>query len=384
MSSRGSIQRRGARSWRIRIEDGIDDGGRRKRHTITFKGTRQDAQKELTRLLGSADTGTLTEPSKLTVAEQLRTWLDEAHELSPKTAERFRQLAEYQIIPHLGNVPLQKLKPAQLQAWHAALLQGGGTDGQPLAARTVGHAHRVLHQALQKAVVVEMLARNVAAVVQPPAIKEEEVEILDADQIDEVMAKLAGHWLHPIAALALATGMRRGEILATRVADLDLDVGTVRVERSLEETGKSQLRFKAPKSKHGRRTISLPSSAVAVLREHRRRVLETRMALGLGKPEADRLMFSKPDGSPLSPDNLSRDWCRTCRRFGLPVVMLHALRHTHASALIAKGIDVVQISRRLGHSSPVITLETYAHLFKTVDGAAAAAAESLFRKPAER
>ena len=122
-------------------------------------------------------------------------------------------------------------------------------------------------------------------------------------------------------------------------------------------------------------------SAVAVLRAHWLQQLELRLALGLGKPEPDTLVFGNPDGTPRSPDNLSRDWRRACRSLGLPAVMFHALRHTHASALIAKGLDVVQISRRLGHGSPVITLRTYGHLFGTVDSAAAVAIDSLLRKP---
>ena len=89
-----------------------------------------------------------------------------------------------------------------------------------------------------------------------------------------------------------------------------------------------------------------------MLREHRRKQLELRLALGLGKPGADALVFCRPDGSPLSPDNLSRDWIRTCKSLGLPKVMFHALRHTHVSALIAAGLDVVAISRRIGHGSP--------------------------------
>ena len=107
------------------------------------------------------------------------------------------------------------------------------------------------------------------------------------------------------------------------------------------------------------------------------------MALGLGRPDPDAQIFSKPDGAPLSPDNLSRDWRRACQSFGLPMVMFHALRHTHTSALIARGLDAVQISRRLGHGSPVITLRTYGHLFGTVDTAAAVAIEIVFRQPGE-
>jgi integrase len=381
---RGNITRRGKNSWRLKFDMATDELGRRKTRYVTVRGKRQDAQRELTRLLGASDAGTLPESSKTTIAEHLREWLEgPMHGLSPKTAERYRQLAAQQIVPHLGGVMLQKLRPATVEKWHEILLTSGGKDGKPLSARTVGHAHRVLHKALQRAVNNETLARNVASAIRPPKVDEEEVEILDAEQVALVLRKLEGHLLYAVSALALASGMRRGELLALRIGDVNFDGASVRVERSLEET-RAGLRFKPPKSKHGRRTISLPASAVADLRAHWRQQLEFRMARGLGKPDADALLFSNPDGSPLSPDNLSRDWRRACRSLGLPTVMFHALRHTHASALIASGQDVVQISRRLGHGSPVITLRTYGHLFKTVDSAAAAAIESVLRKPGDR
>jgi integrase len=230
----------------------------------------------------------------------------------------------------------------------------------------------------------EVVSRNVASAISAPRVEPKEVEILSADQIALVLDRLQGHRLYPIAALALATGMRRGELLALQLGDLGLEAATLRVERSLEETA-AGLRFKPPKTKHGRRSISLPAHAVAMLRAHWRQQLEHRLALGLGKPEPSTLVFSHPDGSPISPDNLSRDWRRTCRSLGLPLVMFHALRHTHASALIASGLDVVKISRRLGHSSPLVTLRTYAHLFETSsDSAAAAAIENVLRTPRER
>jgi integrase len=144
------------------------------------------------------------------------------------------------------------------------------------------------------------------------------------------------------------------------------------------------LRFKPPKTAHGRRTISLPPNAVTALREHRRKQLETRLALGLGRPEPDALVFCQPDGSPIVPCWLSYTWRNTCISLKLPRVTLHALRHTHASALIAAGVDVVKISRRLGHSSPVVTLRIYAHLFNTDDSAAAAAIEAAMRTQAQR
>jgi integrase len=338
----------------------------------------------LTRLLGAADAGTLPEPSKTTVAEHLRDWLENDHDLAPKTKERYRELAELHITPHLGNMVLQRLKPKHVKDWHDTLLKSGAKSGRPLSARTVGHAHRMLRRALQLAVETEVLARNVASAISPPTVEEEEIEILTADQITTVIEKLAGHPpLYEIAVVDLATGLRRGELLALRLSDVDLESATLRVERSLEETN-SGLRFKPPKTKRGKRTVSLPPNAVAVLREYRRKLLETRMALGLARPNGNTLLFGEVDGSPRRPDQLSWLWRSACKSRKLPRVSFHALRHTHASALIAAGLDPVTISRRLGHANPTVTLNTYWHLFNKDDSAAALAIEAAMRTRSEQ
>ena len=396
---RGNITRRGKNSWRLKFDVGVDGAGAgRQTRYITVKGKRQDAQRELTRLLGTADAGTLVEPSKVTVREYIQAWLGASpaprqppppppHGLGPKTAQRYRQLAEQQIYPHLGSILLQKLRPAMVAEWHETLLKTGHRKGRakggPLAARTVGNAHRVLHRALRRAVENETMARNVASLIAPPKVEDQEVEILGADEMATVLRKLENHALNAIVALVLATGLRRGEVLALPWSNLDLNGASLRVERSLEQT-KAGLRFKAPKTHHGRRTISLPPSAVAVLHEHRRKQLEMRLALGLGRPEPDDLVFCKPDGSAMTPDSLSKAWRAAVAALGLPKVTFHALRHTHASALIAAGLDVVKISRRLGHGNPTVTLRVYAHLFDTSDDAAAAAIETAMRTHPKR
>jgi integrase len=189
--------------------------------------------------------------------------------VQPKTRERYGQLVEQQIIPHLGAMLLQRLRPTTVKAWHATLLATGGKDGRPLSARTVGHAHRVLHAALQAAVADETVARNVASAIRPPRIDDQEVEILEADDVPVVLGKLSTYALGSLVSTALATGARRGELLALVWSCVDLDRASVRIERTLEQT-KAGLRFKAPKTAHGRRTISLPASALSVLRGHRR------------------------------------------------------------------------------------------------------------------
>ena len=273
---RGNIRKRGKNSWQIKF-DASRINGIRDTRWVTVKGTFKDAQKELTRLLGSADEGTLPDPSGSTLAEYLRAWLDGPLGLSPRTLERYRELSELQIIPHLGVTKLQKLKPEHVQRWHGTLLSGG------LSARTVGHAHRVLRLVLQCAVKNRTLVHNVAAVHSPPKVEEDEIEILSADQIADVLAKLDGHSLYPIVALALATGMRRGELLGLQWGDVDLEAATLGVERSVEETS-AGLRLKSPKTKSGRRNITVPPETVAMLRAHKIKSLEIRRTLRPASP----------------------------------------------------------------------------------------------------
>jgi integrase len=131
---------------------------------------------------------------------------------------------------------------------------------------------------------------------------------------------------------------------------------------------------KPPKTKAGRRDISLPDIVVEALREHRRQQLELRVALGTGRMPEDALVFPAPlQGGYQRPRAHSKEWARVAECIGMPEVTFHALRHTHASQLIGAGIDVVTISRRLGHAKPDITLRVYAHLFAKDDSAAAGA-----------
>jgi integrase len=282
------------------------------------------------------------------------------------------------VIPHLGNHELQRLRPAHIADWHAKLLASGGKNRRPLSARTVGHAHHVLHTALERAVGTELLARNVAHAISPPKVALTEIAALKADEIAPVLAALKGHKLEAIAVLALSTGARRGEILALRWGDVDLERATIRIARSLEQTTGS-LKFKQPKTVRGVRTISLPVVAVEALQAHRKRQLEQRMALGQGKPSADTLVFSTIDAEPMSPNGLSRDWGDFVHAQGLPLVSFHGLRHSHVSALIASGVDPLTISRRIGHANVSTTTNVYGHLFKQTDTMAAKAIEAVLK-----
>jgi integrase len=367
---RGSIRKRGRASWELKFDIPSDDGKRRTRY-VTFRGSRNEAARELTKLLGATDEGTLPDPSNATVAEYIDAWL-RAPKGSAKTMERYGELFRNQVAPHLGGHKLQKLKPEHVQQWHGVLIATG------LSARTVKHAHKLLHRVLTDAVKNGTLARNVAAVHAPPDVEDAEIEILSPDQIADVLAKLDGHTLFPIVSLALATGMRRGELLGLQWGDIDLDAATLRVERSVEET-RAGLRLKPPKTKRGRRNLKLPSDAVEMLRAHKVQQMELRLTLGMGKLDARTLVFSDVEGELLKPHTVSRAWQRAVVAKKLPQVTFHSLRHSHASMLISKGVDILTISRRPGHSKAAITLDVYGHLIGGADEAAADAIAGMLK-----
>ena len=171
---KGHLQQRGPNRWRLKFDVGRDPGtGKRVIRYSTVHGTKREAQVEFTRQIAAIDGGSFVEPSKLTVAEYMRGWIAtvEAVAVSPKTAERYRQLIEGQIVPHLGALLLQRLRPTHVANWHASLLRSGRHDGCGLSARTVRHAHRVLHKALEDAIDRELLTKNPVSRISPPKIE---------------------------------------------------------------------------------------------------------------------------------------------------------------------------------------------------------------------
>jgi integrase len=292
-------------------------------------------------------------------------------------------LINNQIIPHLGAKQLQKLKAIDIERWHNTLVTTGRKDGAGgVSARTVGHAHRVLSKALKEAARFDLVVKNVASVEKPPKVeRENEIQIVEEHRLREMLERLRGQPIYPKVVLAVFTGLRRGELLALRWRHMHLDRKILEVREALEQTTAHGIQVKPPKSKAGRRDITLPEIVVEALREHRRTQLEHRMRLGLGRlPDDDDLIFPAPAGGLTSPHALTVEWSEIADSIGMADITFHALRHTHASQLIDAGVDVVTISRRLGHSSPNVTLGTYAHFFRQQDDKAARAINEALAK----
>ena len=364
---KGSLRERSPGHWAIIIDVPDPATGKRRRKWHAFRGTKRKAQIECARLISEIGRGSYVERSRMSVAEFVASRINQwaaAGDISPRSTERYRSLVNLQIAPHIGSRPLQKITRLDLEAWHSAL-RGAG-----LAARTIGQAHRVLGKALSDAERDGLVVRNVCKLQRAPKVPAEEVVIVrDVPALTEA---LKGTRLYVLAMTALFTGMRLGEILALRDGRVDLNRGVIQVREALEPTA-SGIGFKAPKTKAGRRDITLPAVVIETLREHRRELLEQRMRFGLGRLGPDDLLYASLDGSPMKPNTVSVGWSNFAARIGMPEVTFHALRHTHASQLIASGVDIVTISKRLGHANPNVTLAIYAHLFATDDSRASAA-----------
>ena len=364
---KGHIRERSPGHWAIVIDVCDPQTGKRRRKWHSFAGTKRQAQVKCAELVAAAGKGDYVEPSKATVVDFVRARIDQwetAGGITARTAERQRQLLKHQIAPYLGAKVLRKLRPLDIEQWHTVLRA-------TVSARTIGHAHRLLSKALRDAIRNDLCSRNVCT--EQPAPRLEGSEIAIVRDVPALVAALP-RWRHGVVAMvALFGGLRLGEVLALRWTNVDLDRKVLRVVETLEQTTAFGIRFKAPKSKAGKREVAMPDILAAALHEHRKAQLELRLQLGLGRLPDDALLFATVEGRPLSTIDVSCEWGRFAGRIGMPEITFHALRHTHASQLIDAGVDIATISKRLGHATPAITLSVYAHRFRQDGGKAAAA-----------
>jgi integrase len=395
--SQGHIRQQGNGSWELKFDLGCDPlTGRRITKYVTFRGTKRKAQEELTRLLAHRNEGSYVDPTTMTVAAYLRHWLeaDINRRVAARTAARYREIVEKNIIPRLGRVPLRKLTAVHIEALEAELQREGwvrhrrqpqprngaapvSTEARGLSAQTVWLVHRVISQALSHAMQLGMLLKNPATQVKPPRPERREIKILTKDEIVTLLDAAKGTPLYLPILVAVTTGLRRSEMLGLRWSDLDLKIGTVTVSQSLDRI-KGKVSFKAPKTQTSRRSITLPAITMQALQEHRLTQAEERLKLGLGR-DPRGLVFTRVDGESLNPDVLTKGFERLIARANVTPITLHGLRHTHISHLLMDGVHVKVVSERVGHASINITLSVYAAYIPSMQADAALRVDAWLR-----
>jgi integrase len=322
------------------------------------------------RALGSVE---LTD---LTVGVYLERWLAHARSrVRVSTYEGYRSLVRCHAGPRLGNRLLVELHPLDLQQLYGDLLDPE-PPARPLSAGTVLNLHLLLTQAFGQATRWQLLSVNPAAGAQPPRPRRPANQVGDPALLQLILDRLAGHPLELPVAIAIATGMRRGEILGLRWQDVTADYATAHIQQTLQPTANG-LVVQPPKTHRSRRAIALPTFLQSRLRVHRSGQQRRQREAGSGWTALD-LVVERGDGRPLNPDTLSSGWRRFLCQHKLPQLRFHDLRHSHATLMLLQGVHPKIVSERLGHASIGITLDTYTHVLPSLQQEAVSAFDDLF------
>lgn len=364
----GSIFQRADGRWSAYVSTGA--GGRR----YLYGRTRQEVGSKLLAALKAQVDGLPLPGDRLTVGGFMPDWVaGQRHRLRPSTWSRYEEYLRVHVVPQLGQVPLAKLSPQHLDRLYDNRVRAG------LSTTTVLHIHRVMHRALEHAVRYGLVTRNVAKLVDAPRPAHHEMAVLSVEQVHRLLDVAGGPPMEALIAVAVSTGMRKGELLGLRWRDIDLDRRVVSVKGTLQRVD-GQLRIVPPKTRKSRRQVELSGFAVDALRRHRAGQVQQRLLVGPEWNELD-LVFPNVYGRP------QEGWHMVYSRFyrlldtaGLPRIRFHDLRHTAASLMLGRGVHPKIVSEMLGHATIAITLDLYSHVTPTMQRQAADAMDELMRR----
>lgn len=362
----GSIYRRADGRWTAAHYVLLPGGGRKRR--AVYGTTRKEVAAKLATLITKTQAGVPMAADSWTVERYSAYWLRQvvAPRLRPATLSSYRETLRLHILPILGRARLRSLTPAAVRALLADRAKAG------LGPRSVQIVHGTLRAMLAEAVREELIERNVAAIVRAPSVEHVEVQPWSPDEAGAFLRAVEDHRLFPLFAVGVALGLRKGELLALRWDDVDLDLALVHVRRNVQRLTDVGLIFGPPKSARSRRSIPLPGTSVRVLRTHRTRQVAEMLALGPAWDDSG-LVFTSLIGTVIEPRNLSRFFDELIAKAGVRRIRLHDLRHTCASLQFAQGVPARVVMDVLGHSQLAMTTDLYSHVMPTALAEAAAA-----------
>ena len=375
----GTVRQRKDGRWEGRIVIGYDDNGYPNTKNVLAK-TKKGCLEKLQKL--KEECGGL-KPEKVRPEMPFGVWLTYWYEnhskpkIRPTTQETYESRIRLHIIPEIGSIPLNKLTQNDLQQFYGRLKKSGRkrfTDkyGEGLSDRMVRMCHATCRSALEKAVQDGLIRVNPAIGCKLPPKKAREMQVLTREELQRflIQAKFEGYY--EVFLLDLATGLRRGELMALQWDDLNFKTGVLNVNKQVYDV-RGQLQISAPKTKNSIRKIVLPPAVVAVLREYKKTV-------------DSRWMFPSPvkEDCPITPGVVRRRLQLILEHAGCKHVRFHDLRHTFATLALENGMDVKTLSAMLGHVSAVTTLDIYTHITGDMQRAAAASIDRSIGKAEPR
>jgi integrase len=363
----GTVTLRKDGRWQADISLGTDETtGKRKRLT-RYGRTEEEAYAKLHKALQELGRGTLIAGPQETLKQYLEYWLEEVHKTSikPSTYGLYRRNLNRHIIPGLGYIQLQKLTPAHVQAFYAKKQKEG------LSPRFIGLLHAILSTALKDAVQWELIAKNVCVNVKLPRKEQHEIPILTKEQAQKLITVAHKRHMATIIALALTTGMRRGELLGLYWDNIDFETRSLQVTQALSyiavEGGYGGYQFveSTPKTASSRRRIMLPQFVIDMLKK--RKEQQQKLTLQAGEIWKEHtLVFTSQTGGYLAPHTLHQKFKRILQEAELPDMRIHDLRHNAATLLLSMGVNPKVVQEILGHANISMTLNIYSHVLPSM------------------
>jgi len=359
----GTISKKSDGRWWARVDLGWRHGKRVRK--AVYGKTRREVAEKLQKAQEAKRKGLPVVNETQTVEQFLTDWLEKTVKIKTRvrTYETYEVSLRLHILPYLGKVRLSDLSPQRVQTWLGDLDQAGVSAGVRFNARAV------LRSALNQAMKWELISRNAAALVDAPSVSRDEIQPLDQTQVGRLLTVCASHRLGPVFTVAVALGLRLGEVLGLRWSDIDLETRELRVRQTLQRQ-KGRVAFGEPKSKRSRRTLPLPIVAAEALKAHRTRQLQERLLAG-SRWHDSGLVFTSTIGTSADDRNVRRAWKELLASADLPYVRIHDLRHTAATLLLTQGVHPRVVMETLGHSQIGVTLDTYSHVLPALQRDAA-------------
>ena len=364
----GNIRKRKDGRWEGRYTAGYDaKTGKRIIKNVLGK-TQAEVKQKLSTAMEACKAVDVVRSDDYTVAEWLRTWfaLYAKPNIRPTTARSYQGSMELHIIPRIGCIKLNKLTGRDIQKLYKDLMENGRLrkaqkSKQPgLSSTTVRGIHMMLHNALDRAVKERLILRNPTEDCIIPKVQKQEMKILHPEDMKAYLEAAEKRGVLPMFYLELVSGIRKGELVALRWEDLDVEHRTISVSKqALGGLGK-ELVVNRPKTENSIRAISIPQDAVDLLVQAHEK-----------HPENPYLFPSPLTGGMYHPDSVVNLHKKILKDAGLEHIRFHDLRHTFATMALQNGVDVKTVSNMLGHYDAGFTLRTYTHATRQMQEQAA-------------
>lgn len=374
----GHIKKRqlkdGTQEYVLTVETTLDaDEKRHQKHRTVKNVTLREAKAELVKFEHEILTGTFLELDGITLKEFMIQWLENYAEpfLSPTTTNSYKYQCNTYIFDKkagIGHYSVQKLNTMIVQRFINNIAKKSPVSNEGLSPKTIKNIYMNLVACLDKAVEMDIIRKNPAKNISLPKSKKPEIKVFSEQEIELVLRTLKEEKndLRLPVNIALALGLHRGEILALKFSDVDYQTGVINIHQNMVKLG-NEVSIKEPKTKNSQRQVVAPKCLLEMIKNQEKECKKMRLKMGKDYNKYGYICYKENTGNPWNPDNCSQKFRRFVKRLGVTKVSFHGLRHCFASLCISQGIEILKISKMLGHASASFTYDTYVHLLSEYD-----------------